>query len=70
LAGEGGDGLGGGENMVKVDSDSDLWQKVLMIKPGVYRYKFIVNGEWLADPSNPALEPTPYGNMNSVIEVG
>ena len=58
-----------GEAMIKVDSESDRWQKILMIEPGVYRYKFIVNGEWLTDPSNSLSEPTPYGNMNSVVEV-
>ncbi len=58
-----------GEAMTKVDPESDLWQKVVMVGAGIYRYKFLVNGEWMTDPSNPAAEPTPYGSMNSVIEV-
>ena len=58
-----------GETMTKIEEDSDLWQKILAISPGIYRYKFLVNGEWITDPSNEAAEPTPYGGTNSVIEV-
>ena len=39
------------------------------LKPGRYRYKFIIDGVWKQDPSNPSYEPDPYGGLNSVIEV-
>ena len=39
------------------------------LKPGRYRYKFIINGEWQLDPSNPDTEPDPYGGLNSIITV-
>ncbi len=58
-----------GEHMMKVEEDSDRWHKILPISAGVYRYKFLVNGEWTIDPQNRQMEPTPYGGLNSVFEV-
>jgi glycosidase len=39
------------------------------LKPGRYRYKFIVDGIWKTDPANPKQEPDPYGGMNSILEL-
>lgn len=58
-----------GEPMVKVDPDSDIWQRIVPAGPGTYRYKFIVNGEWISDPANDATEPAPYGGANSVVTI-
>ena len=33
--------------------DSGKWAKTLHLKPGYYAYKFVVNGDWVLDPSNP-----------------
>ena len=48
----------GGEWVCRVDLD-----------PGVYRYKFIVDGDWLLDPSNPETAEDEAGNVNNVVEV-
>jgi hypothetical protein len=48
----------GGEWVCRVDLD-----------PGVYRYKFIVDGDWLLDPSNPDTAEDEAGNLNNVLEV-
>lgn len=40
----------------------------LALPPGVYRYKLVVDGEWLADPANALKEPDGHGN--SVLVVG
>lgn len=46
------------------------WQVTVHLAPGVYQYKFVVNGlEWCEDPENPKREPNNYGTMNSVYEV-
>lgn len=37
------------------------------IEPGKYTYKLVVDGEWLADPSNPVLDESGFGN--SVLAV-
>jgi chromosome partitioning protein len=49
--------------------EEGLWQKRLFLDPGRYRYKFVVDGQWLPDPSNQHTEPNPYGGMDSVIEI-
>jgi hypothetical protein len=52
-------GREGGEWVCRIDLD-----------PGVYRYKFIVDGDWLLDPSNPDTAEDEAGNVNNVLEVG
>jgi hypothetical protein len=51
-------GREGGEWVCRVDLD-----------PGIYRYKFIVDGDWLLDPSNPDTAEDEAGNVNNVLEV-
>jgi hypothetical protein len=51
-------GREGGDWVCRVDLD-----------PGVYRYKFIVDGDWLLDPSNPDTAEDEAGNVNNVLEV-
>ncbi|MBW6514881.1 MAG: DUF3459 domain-containing protein [Candidatus Syntrophosphaera sp.] len=41
----------------------------LHVEKGRYRYKFIVDGNWIADPNNPNLEADPFGGMNSILVV-
>ena len=49
--------------------EKDLWQKRIFLEPGKYRYKFIIDGEWVTDPFNDHLEPNPYGGVDSVLEI-
>lgn len=46
-----------------------VWQKRLNLNEGTYRYKFIVDGEWMLDPSNCRVEPNPFGGTDSVLEL-
>lgn len=39
------------------------------LKPGRYRYKYIVDGVWKTDPNNELKEPDPFGGENSIIIV-
>ena len=41
----------------------------LHIENGKYRYKFIVDGVWMADPANHLREPDPFGGENSLLIV-
>lgn len=47
-----------------------IWSKELRLKPGIYQYRFVVDGHWQEDPHNPQKVETPFGVMNSVIEFG
>ena len=51
-------GREGGEWVCRVD-----------LEPGVYGYKFIVDGDWLLDPSNPDTAEDEAGTVNNVLEV-
>jgi hypothetical protein len=45
------------------------WVCRVELDPGVYQYKFVVDGDWLLDPSNPDTADDEAGNVNNVIEV-
>lgn len=41
----------------------------MMLIPGVYQYKFVIDGEWRIDPGNPNFQPNEFGSLNSVLVV-
>jgi hypothetical protein len=44
-----------------------LWRTVITLPPGRYRYRYVVDGQWRSDPLNSEVEPSPYGDYNSVV---
>lgn len=54
-----------------VDENGDgQWTLYYNLPPGVYEYKFVVNGtEWITDPSNPEKVEDGFAGENSVIRV-
>lgn len=48
---------------------SGRWETTLLLKPGRYEYKFIVDGQWWTDPKNPNVVTNSFGTQNSVISV-
>src|SRR5206468_2708408 len=55
-----------GSEMERVDG---IWQKVVTLPPGRYRYRYIVDGRWQSDPLNVAVEPNPHGGFDSILVV-
>ncbi|MEH6537288.1 MAG: hypothetical protein V7719_12900 [Psychroserpens sp.] len=53
--------------MYKVENG---WELKLDIKPGEYEYRFIVDGYWIEDPSNPSKNTNEFDEYNSYINVG
>jgi 1,4-alpha-glucan branching enzyme len=45
------------------------WEKRLVLEPGRYEYKFIVNGVWIHNPDAPENVLNIHGSLNSVVEV-
>ena len=45
------------------------WFKELVLPPGVYEYRLVVDGEWLPDPRAAETATNPFGEMNSVLKV-
>lgn len=53
-----------------LDREADgTWAVDLDLPIGRHEYRFIIDGQWVFDPSNPNLVPNPFGSMNSVVEV-
>ncbi|MFN3168552.1 MAG: AAA family ATPase [Phycisphaeraceae bacterium] len=46
-----------------------VWQACVDIPPGRYRYRLVIDGQWVKDPHNPVTETNPFGELNSVLEV-
>ena len=46
--------------------DAGNWTVSLPLKPGRYQYKFVVDGNWKEDPSNPEKAEDGLGGQNSV----
>ena len=49
--------------------DTNIYQTELVLPPGEYEYKFVVDGEWLLDEANPSFYPNDFGTLNSVLVV-
>lgn len=65
-----GDFNGWGEPVELNDDDGDgVWIAIARLDPGTYEYKFIVDGDWRKDPTNPADVDDRHGGRNSVVVV-
>jgi chromosome partitioning protein len=49
--------------------ESGLWQKVVGVNRGAFRYKYIVDGEWQVDPCQPAQLSNAFGGYDSYVEI-
>lgn len=71
-----------GATRVSVAGDFSSWKPMAMkngskgrfaatmaLPPGVYEYRFIVDGEWMSDPDHSDWTPNPCGSFNSVAQV-
>ncbi|MEA2082464.1 MAG: hypothetical protein U9O97_06975, partial [Elusimicrobiota bacterium] len=46
---------------------SGIWSVVIPMASGSHKYKFVVDGNWITDPSNSNIVTDPDGNENSVV---
>ena len=56
------------ELMIKRDGKG-LWQKVISLRSGTFRYKLIVDGEWQIDPHQPVQRSNDFGTVDSCLEI-
>ena len=68
--------VAGDFNDWKINDESKLsrvengcWEKRVSLPHGRYRYKFVVDGEWMVDSKNQACEMNPFGSFDSVMEI-
>ncbi len=45
------------------------WQKLFSLTPGMYQYKYLVNGKWITDPGNTETIQNGFGETNSLVNV-
>lgn len=50
-------------------ADNGDFQTTVKLPPGRYRYRFVVDGNWVHDEHNPRLESNEFGELNSIIDV-
>ena len=55
-----------GFKMKRIDNG---WEVALQLRPDIYQYKFIVDGNWIVDPQNPSKKENEHDGFNSVIDV-
>jgi len=54
---------------VETEIQDGAVQKKLLVKPGGYEYRLIIDGVWQQDPANPEMTPNDMGEYNSLIHV-
>jgi len=48
---------------------SGWWKKIVVLPPGRYEYKFMVDGRWQIDPAAQRLCRNTFGTRNNVIHI-
>jgi chromosome partitioning protein len=59
----------GVRSLVEQESNGRVWTKILLLSPGRYEYRYVVDGEWREDPENPEGVAAPGGGRSSVLVV-
>lgn len=59
----------GVRSLIETEGQTRVWTKILRLAPGTYQYRYVVDGEWRADPDNPEGIPSADGRRNSVLVV-
>jgi chromosome partitioning protein len=53
-----------------LDPDGEgVWSRVIRLEPGRYQYRYRIDGQWGTDPHNPSSVETPFGVVNSVVDL-
>ncbi len=50
-------------------ASSGIAAVTIKLQPGYYEYRFIVDGEWITDESNPDISANDFGTFNSVLKL-
>jgi hypothetical protein len=45
------------------------WSTALLLQPGHYEYRFVVDGQWQNDPMARRFVANPFGGLNCIVEV-
>ena len=59
----------GVRSLIESQGEERVWTKILLLPPGRYQYRYVVDGEWCEDPDNPEAVSSDVGGRNSVLVV-
>jgi len=59
----------GVRSLIESQGGETVWTKILLLPPGRYQYRYVVDGEWREDPENPDAVSSQVGGRNSVLVV-
>ena len=54
---------------MRKEGNGPSWRVSLPLRPGRYEYRFVVDGQWISDPSARESVTNDYGSTNSVLVV-
>ena len=57
------------DKVMKDKNGDGTYRCRLLLAPGEYQYKFMVDGQWRSDSANPDFVPNEFGSLNSVLSV-
>ncbi|AOW20584.1 hypothetical protein LPB138_07785 [Urechidicola croceus] len=57
------------EQLFLMNKTIDGWELTLKLRPDIYEYKFIVDGNWIEDPDNPKKKRNEFHGWNSVLDI-
>jgi hypothetical protein len=57
------------ENLFEMHKTDNGWELTLQMKPDVYQYRFIVDGNWMEDSNNANKTENEFGEYNSVLDI-
>lgn len=60
----------GTSHVMKRNTSLGVFELCLKLPPGRHRYRLVIDGQWTADPYNDTSEPNPFGEHNSILQVG
>jgi 1,4-alpha-glucan branching enzyme len=46
-----------------------VWNKAVILPPGSYEYKFLVDGQWKEDPQNDQTRLNCFGSYNNILNL-
>ncbi|NRA92879.1 MAG: hypothetical protein HRU26_09400 [Psychroserpens sp.] len=58
------------ESLFRMYRIKDGWELKVQMKPGDYEYRYIVDGQWMEDPSNPDKVINEFDEYNSRLNIG
>jgi len=56
------------KHLMKQDGNG-VWNKAVILPPGSYEYKFLVDGQWKEDPRNDQTRLNCFGSYNNILNL-